>query len=285
MSKVFSIKTNMNIDIEKSIKDLFNDFNNLIIEKCKEEHYFFYYLYGMSTRGVEITITDQKIEIRNRVLSNRMDLFLTYRFLTYLSNITESNIYDECDEIISLDLFTDPKEADKQFMNDVKMVLYSIGEFKQMFEFPGTTRSVYIGNTLFEKYKDYEKNIEYVSNEIQKLFLKVLYDLPDYREGALFGSDSVDEENKIIKLKILIKDDDYIITNYDYIMLENDNKNDEPIMLNLENIKKILPKQWELIDECTIIAPKLEINDWVIFKENAKRNNCYQEFTKKTKKK
>jgi hypothetical protein len=284
LSTVYRIKTNKKIVLKDIFDYLSNEFPNLSAEE-REKDYVFFYLNGMSTRGVDVSLENYGLEIRNTVMSNKADIMLTFRIIMYLITVTESLAFDEDDNKILPGYFIDKKIIENNFKNDLRTIFLIIENMKKTIEFPGPTRSVFIGNNIFYANSDYKENIDFIAEGIEDLFLKVLYRLPGYREGALLGADS-NEEDKMIKLKILTSDDDYIIQDYDYIIIGNDEemKKDGVIMLNIEKIRIILPETWEIIDECTIVAPRLTFSDWRIFKEKCKSNNCYEEFSRKTKK-
>jgi len=285
MSVSYKVKANqgyLTIDLKKQIKSLFKGYKNLKIEKVDDNSTYFY-LYGMSTRGVNISVEDNGFRIRNTVLSNRIDLLLSFKLLCFLSIFTGSKIYDENDEIVQEDYFLNLDDLDKKFESDVNSVLILIENTKQTMEFPGPTRSVYIGDNLIKKLRDSRNNINIISKEIENIFLKVLYGLPDYIVGSLMSVESI-KEGEMIKLKLVSKDDNRIIQNYDYIFLEVEKEGDKIIMLDNKSIRKILPDSWELADECTIIAPKLTSNEWENFKNISLKYNCFDEYNKKAKK-
>ena len=277
MSESLRIMTNKKIDMKKTISSLFDDYKNIVIEE--NDNNIFYYLYGNSTRGVDVTIEKDFINIRNRVLSNRADYFLSGKLTYYLASLTESKIIDEGDNIILLENLKTTDEGEKTFFRDVDSVSILLKNDTEIIEFPGPTRSVFIGKDVYNKYKDENGNLD--PEKVQELFLTILYGLPDFLNSPSLGADSNEANGKIIKLKMILPNYDLIIQDYDYIVVGKE----DSILLDINGIKSILPDSWVIVDEYTIVAPQLEAKEWNKFLEKSKKINCYDEFTKRTKSK
>ena len=282
MSRTYTIKTDIKINLKDIFENLVKEYSNLSAEK-REENYVYFYLNGMSSRGVDVSIEDIGYEIRNTVMSNKADLMLAHRIIMYLMVKTKSMAYNEDDEIIEPNYLLNKDNFENGFKDDLKTIFIFIEGTGETIEFPGPTRSVFIGKTILNKYSNYKNNINFVSENIENLFLKVLYNLPDYTEGNLMGADS--KEGKMIKIKIVTHDDCYIIQNYDYIIVSNEDETnkDEMVMVNIQNIRKVLPPKWEINDEITLVAPKLTLENWKHFRAKCKEVNCYNEFSEKAK--
>ena len=91
------------------------------------------------------------------------------------------------------------------------------------------------------------------------------------------------QDDKIIKLKSISSNENYIIQDYNYLMIENKKNSDDIIMISKEIISKLLPKNWNIVDESTIVAHKLNQTDWNNFIDICIKENCYNEFKIKAK--
>lgn len=282
MSKTYKVITNERINLKKIYNNLKSDFPGLSAEE-RDADYVYFYINGMSTRGVDVSPGENGYEIRNTVMSNKADLSLAFRIIIYLTEKTKSVVYDEDDNIIDPEFFTNNENTENGFIEDLKTIFSFIKNTGETIEFPGPTRSVFIGKNVYKENKNYPDDIINVSKKIEKIFLKVLYGLPKYYECSSFGANGKD--GKIIKIKMLTSNDNFIIQDYDFIMAGDDkdpNNENEVIMLSPEVIRKILPDNWVIIDESTIVTSKLTDAEWKKFRDNCRKNNCLAEFDRKT---
>lgn len=278
MSIIYSIRTNMVI----KLKDIFDNFtkkypNLTAVEE--DDNNVFFYLNGMSIRGVNVKINKKGFEIKNNTLSNKYDLLLTNDILKYISETTHGKVYDDENNILCDNEFIKENDLEKYFEKDLETIFLFIKETGKTVEFPGTTRSFFIGKKMYLAYKDFSKKM--LVEVLQKIILNVLYGLPDYYECSPMGAQSK-EDDKIIKIKSISSDDNYIIQDYDYIMIEN-KENNEILMISKEKISSILPNKWQIVDETTIVAPKLSQTEWNNFINICIKNNCYNEFKEEAK--
>jgi len=278
MSIIYSIKTKKII----KLKDIFDNFikkypNLSAVEE--DENNVFFYLNGMSIRGVSVILNKIKYEIKSNTLSNKYDLLLTNDILKYLSETTHGKVYDDENNILHDNEVIKENDLEKYFERDLETIFLFIKETGKTIEFPGTTRSFFIGKKMYLAYKDFSKKM--LLEVLQKIILNVLYGLPDYYECSPMGAQGK-EDDKIIKLKSISSDNNYIIQDYDYIMINN-NDNKEILMISREKICEILPDKWQIVDETTIVAQKLSQNEWNNFIDICKKNNCYNEFKEEAK--
>jgi hypothetical protein len=280
MSWNFYVKTNCFIDFKELYEKLRYDRSVNAIEKSKTLVYF----YGpeLSTRGVDVSLEEYGYKIRITFMSNGFDLRMSLRILQIISEMTGGKVYDENNnEIIGPNYLSD-EFMKTSFINDMKLMFTMIRDTGKTFEFPGPTRSVFIGKKILAQNINYEKRIKTTANIIDSLFIEILFKLPEWTEGSIIAVDS-NEEEKIIKLKLVTSDDSYIIQNYDYIIIGEESKEDDMILVDKEKIEKMDPDYWYFVDECTILAEKMPMESWKIFRENCKINNCYNEFKNKSK--
>jgi hypothetical protein len=281
MSEVFTIKTNKKLELEDIFDKLAVNYKNLsAIEE--DDNCVFFYLNGKSIRGVYIFSQKIGYEIKCNVLSNNYDLMLANEIIKNINSIVDGTVYNEENEILDGNEYISVQNIENNFIRDLDTIFTYIKETGNTVEFPGTTRSFFIGKKLYSTYKDFNKNV--LINVFQKTILNVLYGLPDYYVCSPMGADSK-EEGKIIKLKCISSENDYIIQDYDFILISDEEEMSENdlIMVSVDKIYKILPSKWQIVDECTIVAPKLTEIEWKQFKQECIKNNCYKEFKEKAK--
>ena len=111
---------------------------------------------------------------------------------------------------------------------------------------------------------------------------KIQWGLPDYVKPSPAAIDKKDG-SKPIKIRIMFSGMDYILNDYEYLLLGDNAANDEVIFIDnddLKNIIKELNLPWETPDSFTVIAPKLSNPEWNKFVEAAKRFNKKEEIDK-----
>ena len=67
------------------------------------------------------------------------------------------------------------------------------------------------------------------------------------------------------------------------LLLVNQKKNEDLVLINKNVLEMVNPKYMFFIDESTLIIQKMPIELWDEFLKNCKKNNCYDEFNKRTK--
>ena len=111
------------------------------------------------------------------------------------------------------------------------------------------------------------------------LILQVNYEIPDFEIGNIMRVVNSEDDPKI--MKVLTNETDYILDKYDYILLYVP---DKPIMITNEILNTMLPSNWDLVDEYTIVAPITNHSEWDNLLNNAKKYDLWEKFTKKNKK-
>jgi hypothetical protein len=281
MSTIFTVKTDKIIELKEVFDQLIIKYRNLSAEEI-DDNCVYFYLNGMSIRGVYVFLKKSGFEIKHNVLSNNFDMELTNDLINCISEKTNGKVYDENNNLLNNNEYIKKETVENKFLKDLETIFLYIKETGTTIEFPGTTRSFFIGKKLYNAYKDFGDAM--LVQIFQKIILFVLYGLPKYYECTSFGAESKIKD-KPIKLKMLTSNDNFIIQDYDYIMIGNENENNEDsiVMISVENINKVLPKDWQIVDECTIVANKLDDNGWMEFRIKCKENNNYLNFKKEAK--
>ena len=79
-------------------------------------------------------------------------------------------------------------------------------------------------------------------------------------------------------MKLLTNEVDYIIDKYDFILLQT--TEEQPIMITNEILNSMLPSNWQLVDEFTIVAPITSQDEWNKLLTNAKKQDLFESFMK-----
>jgi hypothetical protein len=282
MSRTFLIKTEKRIDFRKTYDILRYDRSVNAIEKSDTLVYF--YGPGLSTRGVDVSLEKYGYEVRITTMSNRSDLSIALRLIRIISETTNGKVYDEDDNELTGPNYLAEEYIKTSFINDMKIIFSLVNDQGSTIEFPGPTRSVFIGKKVLKQNLNYVKRIKTTAYNIDSIFMEVLYGLPDFTEGSIMAAEAKDND-KLIKLKLVSPNESYIIQNYDYLIIgdSEESKTNDIIMIDQEILETIMPEDWYFVDECTIIAKKMSEVKWNTFREECKRINCYNDFQKKAK--
>jgi hypothetical protein len=224
--------------------------------QCSDRGQGTYYLWieGKSTRGFDLTIEYGKIEIRNTIMSNRFDFQLTNQIISEIINRIGGEVKtDEGRKIKDFPIFTN-EYIEKVELGDCLTIYSMIGQGNDLTLY-GPNRTVHFGKTIHKRFIGLDQ--EMIKDKMMDLMLFVNYRIPDYEYGTIIQVGKEDDK-KI--MKILTNSDDCIIDKYDYILIHLEKSN--PIMITNEILNSILPGQWELVDEYTIVAPKLPESEW-----------------------
>lgn len=225
---------------------------------------FYYWVPEKSTRGVDVSIEGDIIEIRNTVLSNVDDYELTNYLTREIISLTHGRVYNEDEEeVVSDPVFSSDKI--KQLELDECNLLTYYAEKDQEFTVFGPVREVHIGKRIINELRQ-EGESGIVNLQLLDLILEVNYNLPDYEEGIVMeGKDP--KSGKWKYMKVITNTVDLIIGKYDAVLFTDGEK---VFMISNELLNTILPGEWELVDEYTIIAPILEERSWLKLLEAAR---------------
>jgi signal peptidase I len=202
-----------------------------------------------------------------------------------ISEMTGGKIYDEEDnELIGPSYLTE-EFIKNSFLKDMKTIFNVIKNTGDTIEFPGPTRSVFIGKKILNENINYEKRIKTTANNIESIFYDVLYRYDNWGiEPSIMAVES-NEKDKPIKLKLVSADDNYLVQNYDYIIIGDagEKKSNDIVLIDQYNLEKNIPKYWFFIDESTILTEKMSENEWYSFRDECRKYNCYFDFKQKAK--
>lgn len=270
MSVIHNIINKRQLDISKLDELVSNIDGAKYIDRGNGTFYF--WIDGKSTRGFDLTIEEDCIEIRNTILSNKHDYDLTNKIVEKVMLLTDGIVINEDDEQISDFPIFDDEVIAKTERDDCEVIHVLSKENDLTIYSP--IREVHFGNRLHEEFK--HLNDEELKNKIFDLILTVNYQMPNFEYGNIIQVENSENEKKIVKL--LTNKSNCIINKYDYISL--DTSVGEPIMITNKILNSMLPIDWQLIDEFTIVAPITSEKEWNKLLANAKEFDLWDEFTK-----
>ncbi len=238
------------------------------------EGVFYFWIEGKSTRGFDITIEQGYIEVRNTILSNKHDYYLTNKIVAEILSLTEGIVIDEDEKQVSnFPLFDNNKIAEME-IHDCKTIHVLSKEHEDIAIY-GPVRIVHFGKRLHEQFKDLKD--EQLKDQMFDTILNVNYKLPNFEYGNIIQVGNSEDDKKTMKL--LTNKTDYIIDKYDYILIDTDGEEQPPIMITNDILNTMLPSNWELVDEYTVVAPMADETEWNKLLTNAKKFDLLSEFT------
>ncbi|WP_250633069.1 hypothetical protein [Rhodoflexus caldus] len=238
------------------------------------EGVFYFWIDGKSTRGFDITLEQDYIEVRNTILSNKHDYDLTNKIIAEIIALTDGIIIDEDEEQISdFPIFDNYRIAEAE-IHDCETIQALSREHEDIAIY-GPVRKVHFGKRLHEQFKGLKG--EQLKNKMFEIILTVNYQIPNFDYGNIMQVGNSEDDKKIVKL--LTNETDYIIDKYDYILLHT--SDEQPIMITNDILNKMLPSNWKLVDEFTVVAPMTDENEWNKLLTNAKKFNLWHEFANK----
>lgn len=217
----------------------------------------YFWFEGKSTRGFNITIEQGYIEVRNTILSNKHDYDLTNKIVAEILSLTDGIIINEDEEEISdLPLFDNNRISEME-IHDCKTI-QDLSKVHEDVAIYGPVRMVHFGKRLHEQFKDL-KDIQLKAKMFDTI-LAVNYKLPNFEYGNILQISGTDEKKKTLKL--LTNKTNYIIDKYDYILINKNEENQPPIMITNAILNTMLPSNWTLMDEFTVVAPITDRSEW-----------------------
>lgn len=237
------------------------------------EGVFYFWINGKSTRGFDITLEQDYIEVRNTILSNKHDYDLTNKIVAEIVALTDGIILNEDEEQISnFPIFGKDRITEAE-IHDCETIQVLSREHEDIAIY-GPVRKVHFGKRLHEQFKGFKG--EQLRDKMFDLILTVNYQIPNFEYGNIMQVGNSEDDMKIMKL--LTNETDNIIDKYDYILLHT--SEEQPIMITNDILNTMLPSNWKLVDEYTVVAPMIDENEWNKLLTNAKKFDLWNEFSK-----
>lgn len=257
MSKHYFAIPNKKYDQSKFLKNVSKWYG--VHYKQRSEEILYLWLENESTRGVDVTDEGNKIEIRTTILSNHPDYQLVNWIAFALYEEFDCEFIDEDDNaLISPDIIDLSKTSSliSSDYNTVKILAMNGHELTVF----GPHREVHIGNSIIDFVENFSED---AAEQLELKIRHIQYNIPKPSGNYL----SIQTENGDKSLCLLKLDEPQIISKFDYLGI---NINEEKIVLiTNEDLKTILPFDWQLLDEYTIDATVLRSEDLTLFIQKA----------------
>lgn len=272
MSIIHNIKYKRPLDISK-IEKFVSTIEGAVCEN-RGKDFFYFWIDGKSCKGFDITLEQGYIEVRNTALSNKYDYNLTNKIVSEILTLTNGTIFNEDEEpVFNFPIFDDER-INKTEISDCEVIKVLSREHEDIAIY-GPVRKVHFGNRLYEQFKELKG--KELKDSIFNVILTVNYKIPNFGYGNTMQAGNSKDDKKIIKL--LTNKANCIIDKYDYIMFQN--IDEQPIVISNKILNTMLPSNWELVDEFTVVAPMTNDNEWNMLLMNAKKFDLWNKFVKK----
>lgn len=264
MSHTYKITTSQRIDI----KELIDKLRDKRIAAYAIDRHPTYQIFedGFSTRGVDITEEDNGYEIRMMVLANSHDYLLCNQIAFILcNNLNGTLTNEEGNEKFIGTLFYDLDISNKM-QSDIETTFALLKEGHNIDIF-GPVREFSFGERTRRKALALQGDKHAIAYKLSKMILACQYPPENFIPFSnLLKVTGKDEEEYYVQ--VLTNSKDKVVEKVkEYAIISGNN---EKIYLKPEELISILPEEWELIDEYTILASKLGEEKWDKFINDAK---------------
>ena len=273
--KVFFVK-----DIIEKIKKLHPD---IVVEK-RDKNYYFVYIDEQSFKGIDLTFSRPllkkwNIEVRNTVLSHPLEYELTNQIIELIAGATKAEILDDGDEKMSLPVY-DTSQSEERFVSDARLTFQLVQLNDSPVTIFGVRRKVHFGKRVYKQFEPYFDDDEALSAKMKEFLYRTQYGIPNFDYGLVWNTFRPDDEKQEhpVVMKLLTNQENILIDKYDYILIDRETGN--PIMITNDILNEILPETWTLIDEYTVVAPKLTAKQWENFLEEAAKYDIFEQTMK-----
>ncbi len=251
--------------------------------KCeiRSKDVWYFYIKNESARGVDFSREEYGYEIRNTVLSNEADYILAGALAKYSALFTNGKIRNEEGKYINPEQIFSEEDIKSTQQNDASMIQFLSGQKEEIEIFGPEGGSVYFGTRTHQMFKPYENEPAILADKMNQLIMKVLYGMPDNEGDTIMEVQSKDGGKDLI-LKVISRNNKHVIKKYDYIILTTENQEKEGLlMITNKLLNTILPEEWQLVDEYTIVAPSISEASWNALICRAMPLNQFQIFNTK----
>lgn len=269
--------------LQKALQEVINDKFTVKLEEYEptEGEGALIYIENKSSRGVHVFYDNDNVVIKINILSNYEDYILAKSIMYFLASGFKQKATDEEDsEIEPLEYFTDEK-IQKLREEDAKTFLAVLKNAKDNIQILGVARKIYFGKTLAKKLLNYESDPKSLVSVIESVINHVQYELPAYNMpgAALIRPRNSDDEKDNKKIRMMFEGNNYILQDYDYLLINPDKESHEIIFIGNQDLLEIAPQVfdenfgYETADDFTVVFPKLEGEGWTKFVNLAREKN------------
>ncbi|WP_329806341.1 hypothetical protein [Flavobacterium facile] len=275
------IQTQVSFDFEKLHEILSKNAPEISFEQ-RSDNLSYFWQNNNSTRGVDVSIENGLVELRNTAMSNTTDYNITQYIANLICEVFEGTIFiedeeedNEDDESLKLIPIEDEmfpiNEINEMQLHDASLMKTIIEQIGDYITIDGPKRKVHFGVDFMSTY--HTNSDEELLVIMHNLIKKVNYELPDYSYGTVMEVGNDESEKKIVKL--LTNQVACIIDKYDYILFQKNDK--EIIAITNDDLNAILPNTWTRIDEYTIVAPIIANETFIQLMANAEKVNKFKD--------
>ena len=315
MSKTYSFKldfqkVNFSLGyLQDLVQQKLGTDNIMKLDLFKNEFGGRFFIEGKSSRGIEVYLENtkpqpksidatnekefkaflksKKFVIRAAVLSNEFDYLICENIITVLVENFNLSIRAEEDEmtldsISSIKSYFLPERITIERKIECNVIASMIKKIRDTMRFDGVKEPAYFGINFIEQNKTDNPMDDKLLQAFDDVMNKIQWGLPDYVKPSPAAIDKKDG-SKPIMIRIMFSGMDYILNDYEYLLLGDNAANDEVIFIDNNDLKTIIKElnlPWKTPDSFTVIAPKLSITEWNRFVEAAKRFNKKEEIDK-----
>lgn len=251
-----------------------------LVTKIEGIHYedrgndiYYFWMEGKSTRGMDFSVSGDRIELRMTNFSNEGDYFVTGVLAKLFKDVYKCKIVDEHGKRVKNELIYTSAEATQNIYDDYATLksMHQIEEGVITLFCPH--RRVHLGKTVFKKLVHLEAGKAIA--ELEKLIKDINYSYPEYSYGNILAMKSDDGEQEEIILKLLSNEQNVVLDKYDYLLFDHPINQEHQIVITNDQLNTILPTQWKLLDDYTVLAPPLPDKDWFTFRLEAAKMDLY----------
>lgn len=264
MSYTYKVTTNQRI----GIADLISELRQKRIAAYAIDRSPTYQIFedGCSTRGVEITEEDYGYEIRITVLANSNDYLLCNEIAFILCNNLNGTLTDEEGNAKFIGTLFYDLDISERINSDIDTTFALLREGHDIDIF-GPIREFSFGEQTRKKALALQGDKHAIAYKLSKMILACQYPPENFIPFSNLIK-VTDQEGEEYYVQVLTNSKDMVIEKVKQYAIASDA--DEKIFLTPEQLISILPDEWTLLDDSTILAKQLDEEKWKRFTENAK---------------
>jgi len=240
------------------------------VDYIRKDKAHIFYKHGFSARGLELTETKNGFELKLKFLSNTFDYNLCNNIAPYICKYLDGTLTNEEGKQKKLSKLLKEKKIFELIVKDVEVVFEALKKEKEV-EIYGPVRPFIIGKRIRPEIL-LLSNEKYKQEKADKLFSFILnsqYPPANFKPFHDMMEDSI-HDVKVYYGQIISNNHDVVIEKVKKYFI-SELQGDISICLSIKDIISILPEEWKLLDDYTILACKLPDNRWNTFVEAAKK--------------
>jgi hypothetical protein len=228
------------------------------------------YIPHISIREVEITREDYGYEVRLTLLACKKDYELYRDTIKHILALTKGKaVYEDGSKISDAVIFFNEKFIKTQLKSDFNVIV-TLAENDHEIAICCPFRDFYIGTNMRQKIKTYSTNEEEQQEFLFSLIRHSQYEDVNNKNTPLFGITLEAEKDKGKQTLTMYRQNEYgYISGAAYFSLMQ--PNEDFVIIKYDDLHKIVPQNWKLIDEKQYKTTDISDYEWSIFWEKAKK--------------